>query len=108
MRQSDSPRLPVSLSDGPIVPPSAPLHPHLTVVHAGDHSTGLDFYDCREHQWQLSHAHGTPICTLWPRDTRTRHLTLTRPQAQRLASYLFHFHQHASLPLHRHELEWHI
>jgi len=77
-------------------------------VHAGDHSTGIDFYDGREHQWQLSHAHGSPVVTLWPRDTRTRDLILTRPAAARLASYLSHFHQHAMLPHAASMIEYHI
>lgn len=85
-----------------------PLHPTRQIVQAAEYSTGLLIEDCQLNEWQLSHAHGTPICTLWPRDTRTRHLTLTRPQAHRLATYLLHFHQHALLPRARHELEWQI
>lgn len=85
-----------------------PLYPWMNVLQAGDCSTGIRFDDCRLNEWQLSHAHGSAICSLWPRDTRTREIVMTRGDARRLANYLHHFAQHGQLPQVWPLIEYHI
>lgn len=85
-----------------------PLCPTRTVLQAGEVSTGIRLDDCRLNEWQLSHVHGSSICVLWPRDTRTRDLVFTRGIARQLASYLNHFSQHAQLPQSWPQIEYHI
>lgn len=87
---------------------SEPLHPCGNVLHAGEFGTGISFDDCRLQEWHLSHAHGSSICSLWPRDTRTRDIIMGRGDARRLASYLLHFAQHGQLPQSWPLIEYHI
>lgn len=87
---------------------TAPLYPTMNVLQTSEVSTGLRFEDARLQEWHLSHTHGSSICVLWPRDTRTRDIVLTRHEARQLGSYLSHFTQHGQLPKSWPLIEYHI